>query len=428
MKPRPAAGPAAALHYRVGELIRYLHELFARDNVLSDVWVAGEMVDVTRSAAGHYYFTLRDGDARIGVVLFRSSAQRQQVPLAEGHSALVHGAIDIYDARSVYQLVADIVLPGDTGRMKAQFEELRTRLDKEGLFAPERKRALPRMPRRIGLATSSTGAAIHDILRVWERRFPMLEVIVAPTPVQGDEALQGVVMAMDRLARYHRERLPLDFIILTRGGGAPEELALFNEEAIARAIFACPIPVVSAIGHEVDWTIADLVADLRAPTPSAAAEMVVPDIVELHRQVAHESDRARMAMRRRLGDARSGSESLSTRLGRRSPSVQIQTGRTRTDDLAARGLRSLRGSLGSAWAAVESGRLRLGGLNPEAILARGYALCSLPDSGALLTDSSQVGNGDRVDIHLAHGRVLTEVLDTRSAVHEPPPANSSGDN
>lgn len=412
---KSATGPVAAHHYRVSELLRYLHELFARDHVLSDVWVGGEMVDVTRSAAGHVYFTLRDGDARIGVVFFRSSARRHSVPLAEGHSALVHGAIDIYDQRSVYQLVADVVLPGDTGRLRAQFEALRARLEKEGLFAAERKRALPTMPRRIGLATSATGAAVHDILRVWERRFPMLEVILAPTPVQGDEALQGIVMALDRLNGYHRERQPLDFIILARGGGAPEELAIFNEEAIARAIFASAVPVVAAIGHEVDWTIADLVADLRAPTPSAAAEMVVPDVGELRRQVQHASDRARMAISRRLADARAGTESLGGRMGRRSPMLQVQNGRTRADELATRGLRALRSGLGSARAAVESERRRLGALNPEAILARGYALCILPDSGAVLRDAVQVARGDHVDVHLARGRVLTEVLETRSA-------------
>lgn len=406
-----ATGPIGAHHYRVGELIGYLHDLLASDTVLSDVWISGEMVDVTRSSAGHTYFTLRDDDARIGVVLFRMAARRQAVPLSEGHSALVHGAVNIYEQRSIYQLVADVVLPGDTGRMRAQFEALRTRLEREGLFAPERKRTLPTMPRRIGLVTSSTGAAIHDILRVWERRFPLLEVILAPTPVQGEEALQGIVMALDRLNAFHDERRPLDFIILARGGGAPEELAVFNEEAIARAIFASALPVVSAIGHEVDWTIADLVADLRAPTPSAAAEMVVPDVEELRRQVQHAADRSRMAMRRRLGDAQSGSGSLETRLLRRSPLVQIQNGRARTDELAARGMRALRSGLGAARAGVETGRFRLGALNPEAILARGYALCSLPASGALLTDAAQVAPGDRVDIRLARGGVVSEVLD-----------------
>jgi exodeoxyribonuclease VII large subunit len=408
---KQASSPIGAHHYRVGELLQYLHELFARDPVLTDVWVSGEIIDLTRSAAGHLYFTLRDGDARIGVVLFRSAQRRQSVPMAEGHSALVHGAIGLYDQRSVYQLVADVVMPGETGRMRAEFEALRTRLDREGLFAPERKRALPTWPRRVGLATSSAGAAIHDILRVWERRFPLLEVVVAPTPVQGEEALAGVCLAIERLNAFHKERARLDFIILARGGGSPEELALFNEEAIARAVFASPLPIVSAIGHEVDWTIADLVADLRAPTPSAAAEMVVPDVAEVRRQIQHLGDRGRIAVRRRVTDARAAADGLGTRIGRRSPLLFLQQARTRTDDLAARGLRALRHQLAAARSGVETHRLRLSALNPGAILARGYALATVVESGALLRDAGQVHQGDRVALRLAHGRLVSEVLE-----------------
>ncbi len=411
---RTASGPIGAHNYRVGELIIYLRDLIARDNVLSDVWVSGEMVDVTRSAAGHWYFTLRDGDARISAVIFRSAARRQSVPLplAEGHQALVHGAIDIYDQRSVYQLVADVVLPGETGRMRAQFEALRSRLDKDGLFAPERKRRLPPFPKRVGIVTSPTGAAIHDILRVWERRFPLLEVVVASTPVQGDEALQGIVMAIQRLNTFHQDRRPLDLIVLARGGGSPEELAVFNEEAIARAIFASQVPVVSAIGHEVDWTIADLVADLRCPTPSAAAEMVVPDVAELRRQLEHTRDRMRLAFHRRVGDSRTLVAAGQTRLSRRSPGAHIQTDRTRTDELGARSLRAVHTRLNALRAGVESGRLRLAALNPEAILDRGYAICAREDDGRVLTDSAQVDPGDRLRIRLARGRVLGEVLTT----------------
>ena len=412
---KTAAGPIGAHNYRVGELITYLRDLITNDTVLSDVWVSGEMVDVTRSAAGHWYFTLRDGDSRIGVVIFRSAARRQAVSLAEGHQALVHGAIDIYDQRSVYQLVADVVLPGETGRMRAQFEALRTRLDKEGLFAQERKRRLPPFPARVGVVTSPDGAAIHDILRVWERRYPLLEVILAATPVQGDDALQGIVLAMDRLSAYHRNRRRLDLILLARGGGAPEELAIFNDEAIARAIFASPVPVVSAIGHEVDWTIADLVADLRGPTPSAAAEMVTPDVAELRRHLAHAGDRMRIALRRHLGDARTAVAAGQTRLARRSPSTYIQNDRSRIDDLSARARRALLGRLGAARAHVETGRLRLTALNPDAILDRGYAICAREDDGTVVIDSAQVDRGDRLTIRLARGRLLGEVLTATGA-------------
>ncbi|MSQ24135.1 MAG: exodeoxyribonuclease VII large subunit [Chloroflexi bacterium] len=406
---RTEAGPIGAHHYRVGDLIIYLRELFSRDPVLADVWVSGEMTDVTRSSAGHWYFTLRDGDARIGVVVFRASARRQSQPPAEGHQALVHGAVDIYDQRSVYQLIADVVLPGETGRMRAQFEALRARLDKEGLFAPERKRRLPGFPKRVGIVTSQSGAALHDILRVWERRFPMLEVLLAPTAVQGEEAVRGIVMALDRLNAYHEDEKPLDAIILTRGGGSPEELATFNEEAIARAIYASHVPVVSAIGHEVDWTIADLVADLRCPTPSAAAEMVVPDAADLQRHLTSSADRLRLALARRVRDARSAVERDRARLASRSPVARLQNDRTQTDDLAGRADRALGRVLASARSDVANTGFRMTALNPTAILDRGYAVCTRADDGVLVMDPSQVGIGDLLAIRLARGSLLSEV-------------------
>lgn len=407
---RVAPGPFGAHHYRVGELVSYVHELFARDTVLSDIWVSGEIAEVTRSTAGHWYFTLRDADARVGVVMFRSAAQRQSIPLAAGHQALVHGAVQIYDQRSIYQLVADVVLPGDAGQMRAQFEALRMKLEKEGLFARERKRALPAMPHRVGVVTSEAGAAIHDMLRVWERRFPLIEVILAATPVQGEEAVRGIVAAFDRLNLLHEERRPLDLIVLARGGGSPEELAIFNDEAIARAIFAARVPVVSAVGHEVDWTIADLVADVRAPTPSAAAEMVVPDVGDLRRQIAHAGDRLRLAARRRATDARSYVEAAGTRLARRSPTALISSARGRTDDLAGRAARAIRSSAALAHSSVETCRLRLSALNPEAILDRGYAVCTRGDDGSVLTDVVGLDQGDQIAVQLAHGRLLSEVV------------------
>lgn len=407
---RPEPGPVGAHYFRVAELVAYIRDVFARDPVLGDVWVAGEMSDISRSPAGHWYFSLRDAEARLGVVLFRLAAQRQRGPLAEGYQALVHGAVEIYSQRSLYQLVADVVLPGDAGRLRAQFEALRLRLEKEGLFAPERKRSLPPFPKRIGVVTSESGAAVHDLLKVWERRFPLAEVVLAPTPVQGEEAAVGVVAALERLASYHRARKPVDVIVVARGGGSPEELAVFNDESIARAIFACPVPVVSAIGHEVDWTIADLVADLRAPTPSAAAEMVAPDVGEIRRHAQQLSDRSRLGVRRRLAEERTGVGFLAQRLGRRSPAAVIADGRRRTDELVARAGRAARTSAALARSGVEAHRLRLLALNPEGTLQRGYALCTRADDGALVTDSGQVAIGEQIAVRLARGRLVGEVI------------------
>ncbi|HEY3117210.1 MAG TPA: exodeoxyribonuclease VII large subunit [Chloroflexota bacterium] len=411
-----APGPIGAHYFKVGELIGYIRELFARDPILSDVWVAGEMADLTRSAAGHWYFTLRDGEGRIGAVMFRSAAVRQRAALAEGYSALVHGTIEIYGQRSVYQLVADLVLPGDAGKLQAQFEALRLRLDREGLFAPERKRPLPIYPKRVGLVASETGAALRDMLHVWERRYPLLELLLASTPVQGDEAVLGVVGALERLATYHGEQQPLDLIVVARGGGSPEELAVFNDERIARAIFACPVPVVSAIGHETDWSIADMVADLRAATPSAAAEMVAPEAAALREQVQQWADRVRLATRRRLVDRRSAVEGYAQQLGRRSPSAQVGETRRRIDDLAGRATRAVERRRDSARAGLETCRLRLGALNPQATLERGYAICTRDSDGSLVTDQGQVEVTDRVSVRLARGGIVGEVVAKQQAI------------
>src|SRR5438309_1115531 len=282
-------GEQAALgahFFRVPDLLGYIRELFEADPTLGDVWVWGELAELTHSAAGHTYFTIRDGAVKLPAVMFRSALRRQTLPLSAGYSALVHGSVGIYEQRSIFQLVADIVLPGDAGALRAHFEAMRMRLEQEGLFAAERKRSLPRLPRRVGIVTSEAGAVIHDMLNIWQRRYPALELVLAPSAVQGEDSARQIVAALARLTSYHAsqpEDEGLDLIIVARGGGSAQELAPFNEELVARAIFASPVPVVCAVGHETDYTIADLVADLRAPTPSAAAELVVPDRSDLQR-------------------------------------------------------------------------------------------------------------------------------------------------
>jgi exodeoxyribonuclease VII large subunit len=392
-------------------LVQYLKDLFAEDPVLSDVWISGEISDVTRSGAGHVYFTIRDGEARVPAVMFRLAAQRQTLPLVAGYEALVHGAVGIYDQRSIFQLVADLVLPGDAGILRAQFEALRMRLEQEGLFAQERKRTLPRLPSWIGIATSETGAVLQDMLRVWERRYPQLNLVLAPTAVQGDDASRQIVAALARLNEFHTMRQPLDLIILARGGGSPEELAVFNSEHVARAIFACQPPVVSAIGHEVDYTIADLVADARAPTPSAAAEIVVPDTLELNREIQHARDRMARMLEQRLAAARADARAATERLRRRSPEQQIAERRRGVDDLGGRAGRAAKALIANHRLRVEAGRAALSGLSPLSTLERGYAVCARDADGQVVTDAGQVRPGELVAIRLAHGRLRSEVLD-----------------
>jgi exodeoxyribonuclease VII large subunit len=409
-------GPLGAHFFRVRDLVEYIKELFASDPILADVWISGEISEVTQSAAGHFYFTIRDAEARIPAVMFRSAVRRQTLPLVAGYEALVHGTVGIYDQRSIFQLVADLVLPGDAGALRARFEALRLRLEDEGLFALERKRALPWIPQWIGIATSESGAVIHDMLNVWQRRFPRLNLVLAPTAVQGDDAPRQIVSALTRLSEFHAGRHPLDLIILARGGGSPEELAVFNDERVARAIFASPVPVVSAIGHEVDYTIADLVADLRAPTPSAAAEMVVPDAAEICRHVEQLREHMRWLLEQKLATARAETRAVQERLLRRSPEQLIAERRREVDDLATRATRAAQMVVANGRIRVDNRRAALVALSPEMTLQRGYAVCTREDDGLVLTDASQAAPGDQVALRLARGRLLGDV---REAVVTP---------
>ncbi len=415
-------GPIGAHFFRVHELVEYLKELFASDPILSDVWISGEITEVVQSAAGHIYFTVRDNEAKIPSVMFRTAARRQTLPLVAGYEALIHGAVGIYDQRSIFQLVVDLVLPGDAGVLQAEFEAMRLRLEREGLFAAERKRELPRFPRWIGIATSETGAVIHDMMRVWERRYRHLNIVLAPTAVQGDDAPRQVCAALARLNEFHATRQPLDLIILARGGGAPEELAVFNDERVARAIFASRIPLVTAIGHEVDYTIADLVADMRAPTPSAAAEMVAPDAGELREQLGSLREHIAWVLKQKLKTARAETLAASERLKRRSPEQLMMERHRQVDDLAARGTRAVQASEAKARLRVETLRASLAALSPELTLQRGFAVCAREDDGRVLTDATQVAPGVQIAVRLARGRLSGQVVEATPAAGEPLPA------
>ena len=294
-RPPPALEEKAALRiFEVSEVMRHARGLLENDPLLANVWIHGEISSLSPpSANGHVYFCLREGGSQLNCVLFRKEARRLRIPLEHGQSVIAHGSGTLYEPRSSFQLIADLVEPEGVGLAQLQFDLLRQRLEEEGLFAAERKRPLPQFPRRIGVATSANGAVIHDIVRVLGRRYPLAEVVVAHCTVQGDTAPREIVAALAQLNEYAAARLPdgeqtsaIDVLIVARGGGAPEELAVFNDEAVARAIFASAIPVISAIGHETDYTIADFVADVRAGTPSMAAELVAPDLSVLARRGA----------------------------------------------------------------------------------------------------------------------------------------------
>jgi len=282
--------------YGVGELTAYIKGLLDEDSALQDIWVEGEISDFSQSTAGHVYFTLKDAQSQIRCVLWRHLVTRQGRLPQEGESAILHGRVSVYEMRGVYQLYVDLVRLLGVGTLYLQFQALKGRLEAEGLFAEERKRPLPSFPRHLGVVTSPTAAAVRDILHVLERRYPLVEVILAPTLVQGDEAPRQIVEAIEAL----NEHTEVEAIIIARGGGSPEELWAFNDEEVARAIYHSKVPVIAGIGHETDFTIADFVADVRAPTPSVAAQVAVPDKDELRERLGLGGERLRQLIQKQI--------------------------------------------------------------------------------------------------------------------------------
>src|SRR5437867_9495992 len=277
--------------FSVSELTRSIRGVL--ETKFAAVWVQGEISNYKQHPSGHQYFTLKDQRAQISCVIWRDTMPPRQA-LADGAQVQVYGIVTVFAARGQYQLNVQILQPRGIGLLQARFETLKRKLEAEGLFAPERKRPLPKFPRRIGIVTSSSGAAIRDMLNVLRRRAPWLQILINPVRVQGTGAAQEIAVAIRELAAPNEAFAPLDLIVVTRGGGSIEDLWEFNEEIVARAIFHSAVPIVSAVGHEIDFTICDFVADLRAPTPSAAAELIVPDIVDLQRQIEGRSEERRV--------------------------------------------------------------------------------------------------------------------------------------
>ena len=415
------------------------------------LWVEGEISNLRVHTSGHVYFTLKDEEAQVRAVLFRSRVRRVRFEPADGLHVLAFGRLDVYAVRGEYQLVCEVLEPKGLGALQLAFEQLKARLAAEGLFDAGRKRPLPVLPRRVGLVTSPTGAAVRDFLRVVTRRFAGLQVLVCPVRVQGDTAAGEIAQALGTLNR----RGDLDVIVVARGGGSLEDLWAFNEEAVARAIAASKIPVISAVGHETDVTIADFVADLRAPTPSAAAELVVREKAELVRQLATLGTRLRRAMGQRTGRVADRLADIRRRRVLTDPGRPLRDWARRVDDLgarlsravtrhatrsrerldrAARSLRpallrapvrhrrqlaanlggrlerALRGETARRRRAVEALAARLDSLSPLACLARGYAIALLP-AGEVVTRAEQVRVGERLAVRLRAGSLGCRVED-----------------
>ncbi len=399
--------------YEVGQVTGYVKQLMDYDELLADLWVHGEVSNFTRSTAGHLYFTLKDGQGQLRCALFRASQRKLGVDLSNGLSVLVHGRVSFYEAQGSCQLYADAVQPEGVGLLYLQFEALRAKLEAEGLFAPERKRSLPVYPQRIGLITSPTGAVIHDFLNIVSRRYPMVEILLAPSAVQGDTAPPEVIAALQELNHYHLTRRPLDLIVIARGGGSMEDLSAFNHEGLARAIFASTVPVVSAIGHETDYTIADYVADLRAPTPSAAAELVTPNMLDSRMQLAELRRRLMRGMQDQLQGNEGALDRARTRLERHSPTAQIDIRRRGVDDLLERAHRTLAHRLQMTREMVRGAGMQLEALSPLQTLQRGYSLCENRTRGRLVRSHREVEPGDLLEIRVADGRIHSTVTEVQ---------------
>jgi len=378
--------------YSVSQITDRVARLLQADAVLADVWVSGEISNFTHHSSGHMYMTLKDDASRLRAVMFQGANRGLRFRPESGMRVFAHGYVGVYRSGGEYQLYIDFMEPAGLGGLFLAFQQLKARLEAEGLFDPALKRSLPRFPKRIAVATSPTGAAIRDIITVARRRWPAVNIVIIPTLVQGDGAPASIASSIEQanaLAEAGGDD-GVDVLIVGRGGGSAEELWAFNDETVARAIRSSRIPVVSAVGHETDFTIADFAADVRAATPSAAAELVVPDIVVYLRQV--EVARARLARSvRRLIDQR----------------------RQRVDELRRWLVQKTQMKLRASRERVQRVAGVLSALDPQAVLGRGYAICRGPD-GAILKDSQSVRTGDAVSVRLGRGAIGCEV---REVVH-----------
>jgi exodeoxyribonuclease VII large subunit len=382
---------------------------------LGDVWVEGEISNCRAWNTGHVYFTLKDDTAQIKAVMFRMAVRYLRFTPEDGLHVIARGRVGVYEPKGEYQIVCEHLEPRGLGARQLAFEQLKKRLHAEGLFEPARKRSLPALPRRVGIVTSLDGAAIRDILKVLRRRSPNSSVLIRPTRVQGEGAGDDVARAIAAIGRVRG----VDVIIVGRGGGSVEDLWTFNEEVVARAIAAAPVPVVSAVGHEVDVTIADFVADLRAPTPSAAAEMVVAATDEFCARIDRLASRMRVVARCRLHRRGREYHGLRQRLEARDPRRRLASIRARLAGADGRMSGAADRTRHRADARFRALAGRLENLSPLAVLGRGYAVCWTGDRSAIVRSADSVGPGDAVRVTLSRGELACRVEETHGSRRSP---------
>jgi exodeoxyribonuclease VII large subunit len=378
---------------------------------LPALWIEGEVSNLARPASGHLYFSLKDEGAQVRCALWRSSALKLSFAPRNGMQLLVRGRVSVYEPRGEYQLIVEYAEEAGEGALRRRFEALKARLREEGLFDEAAKRPLPSLPRRIGVITSPSGAAIRDILHILRRRFPAVPVVIYPVPVQGEGAAAKIAAALALAS----ERAECDVLILARGGGSLEDLWSFNEEIVARAIRASAIPVISGVGHEVDFTIADFAADRRAPTPSGAAEIAVPDAAEWLTRLNKDAGRLRNAIARRLGLKAERLAWQVRRLAVAHPGNRLRQHGQRLDELELRLGRGIGALLERSRARADAAARMLHTVSPLATLDRGYAIVTRAADGQILRSAGQVGPGDGIDVRLAEGGLSARVTGARAS-------------
>lgn len=392
----------------VSQLTGHLRQVLESDDLLQDLWVEGEISNFSRPSSGHLYFTLKDSDASIRCVMWRHAAARLNFKPGAGMAVQAHGGMGVYEVSGQVQLYVDTLKPAGEGVLYQEYLRLKAALEAEGLFDSERKRPIPERPRLIGIVTSPTGAALQDMLNTLKRRFPIAEVVIAPTAVQGINAPPGIV---DALARLNRDVRP-DVILIGRGGGSIEDLWAFNDEAVARAVAASTIPVISGVGHETDFTLTDFAADLRAPTPTAAAEVATPDKLELLGAIAELSNQHASRLRENISDLRWRFGQLQNTLQQLSPAHKINTYRQRLDELMLRNTRSINTLLEKQHLHLVNLQQSLTALNPRAVLKRGYAIVTREADGTVIQDVRHVGAGENIHIQVSQGDMDAQIIQT----------------
>jgi exodeoxyribonuclease VII large subunit len=383
--------------YTVSQITRYLRDSLERDSLLADLWISGEVFNLRPHSSGRSYLTIKDAQTQLRCVMFRNGKGADL--LAEGSLVIAHGRISLFEARGDLQMVADLIMPEGTGPLYLELERMKMRLEEEGLFESSRKRSLPRFPRVVGLVTSPTGAVVHDVRSVMGRRYPLVELLLAPAQVQGNGAGTSIVSAINALNAEGRA----DVIILARGGGSIEELWAFNEEIVARAVYASRIPIVSAVGHDRDWTVADYVADVRAPTPSAAAELVVPDgVALLHELQGHRAGLSR-TFAKLVDSRRMDVEGRARDLTLHAPDLAALAHSIK--DLSRSATTAMSGRVSRMKQDVEGGRIGLRALEPRSILGRGYAIVEKRAGSLVVSRKDQVAIGDDLKITVTDGSI-----------------------